>query len=86
MKNWIIASVASVGLMLGVPSQATAQMPHEMQSSETEQMNHFRRIDQPLWLKGAVTIGGIGLMGVELWWFLFSKPKSRKTDTKLRHQ
>lgn len=86
MKNWIIASVTSIGLMLSVASQTIAQMPHEMQPSGTEQTNSFRRIDQPLWLKGAVTIGGIGLMGVELWWFLFSKPKSRKVDTKLRHQ
>ncbi len=30
-------------------------------------------IDQPLGLKVGVTIGGIALIGLELWWFLFSK-------------
>ncbi|MBW4443767.1 MAG: cupredoxin domain-containing protein [Plectolyngbya sp. WJT66-NPBG17] len=81
MKNWIIGSIASIGLMFGISNQAIAQMPHEMQMNETEQSNGFRRIDQPLWLKGVLTAGGIGLIGVELWWFLFSKSKSRKADT-----
>ncbi|MDB9375942.1 hypothetical protein [Nodularia sphaerocarpa] len=30
-------------------------------------------IEQPLALKVGVTIGGLGLIGLELWWFLFSK-------------
>ncbi|MCY7320564.1 MAG: cupredoxin domain-containing protein [Phormidesmis sp. CAN_BIN36] len=80
-KYWIVG-MASFGLMLGISGKATAQMPHdEMQPSGTEQTTQFRRIEQPLWLKSAVTAGGIGLIGAELWWFLFSKSKSRKADT-----
>ena len=80
-KYWVVG-MASFGLMLGISGKAVAQMPHnEMQPSGTEQTTQFRRIDQPLWLKGAVTAGGIGLIGLELWWFLFSKSKSRKADT-----
>lgn len=81
-KHWMIGSLAGFGLLLGVSGASMAQMPHdEMQRSRTEQTGGFRRIDQPLWLKSAVTAGGIGLIGVELWWFLFSKSKSRKADT-----
>jgi plastocyanin domain-containing protein len=79
-KHWMIGSLAGFGLMLGVSSASMAQTPHdEMQPSETT--TSFRRIDQPTWLKGAVTAGGIGLIGVELWWFLFSKSKSSKADS-----
>lgn len=82
-KSAIIGSVASLGLMLGIASgKAVAQMPHEgMQRSEIEQKSQFRRIQQPLWLKSAVTFGGLGLIGLELWWFLLSQPKSQKAKT-----
>ena len=82
-KREIVGSIASLGLVLGMTSgRAVAQMPHEtMQRSETEQSSQFRRIEQPLWLKSAVTLGGLGLIGLELWWFLLSKPKSQKAKT-----
>jgi plastocyanin domain-containing protein len=74
----ILGTIASFGLMLGIASSETvAQMPHEMSRSPTPQMSQFRRIEQPLWLKGAVTLGGLSLIGLELWWFLLSKPKSQ---------
>lgn len=82
-KTAIISSIATLGVLLGLtPGKAVAQMTHEnMQSSTEEQTGQFRRIDQPLWVKGAVTAGGLGLIGLELWWFLLSKPKSRKAAT-----
>jgi len=82
-KSAIIGSLASLGLMFGIASGRTvAQMSHEgMRQAETEPKSQFRRIEQPLWLKSAVTIGGIGLIGLELWWFLLSKPKSQKAKT-----
>ncbi|MBN8560126.1 MAG: cupredoxin domain-containing protein [Leptolyngbya sp. UWPOB_LEPTO1] len=79
-KSWMIGSLAGFGLMLGASSASIAQMSHD-QKQPSEPTTSFRRIDQPLWLKGAVTAGGIGVIGVELWWFLFSKSKSRKADT-----
>ena len=84
-KTAIIGSIASLGLGLGLASGvAVAQMPHEMNerhSSDTEQTAQFRRIEQPLANKVAVTLGGLGLIGLELWWFLLSKPKSRQATT-----
>jgi plastocyanin domain-containing protein len=82
-KTAIIGSIATVGVLLGLTSGgATAQMQHEgMQNSITKQAGEFQRIEQPLWVKGAVTAGGLGLIGLELWWFLLSKPQSRQART-----
>jgi len=44
----------------------------EMPSNQTSE-NQFERIEQPLALKAIVTVGGVALIGLELWWFLFSK-------------
>jgi len=77
-KTAIIGSLASLGLAVGVVSgEAAAQMTHEM-ASETTQTAQFRRIEQPLGVKAAVTAGGLALIGLEIWWFLLSKPKSQK--------
>lgn len=82
-QSAMIGSLAAFGMLLGVVSGgAFAQTPHdEHHTEQTEQTGEFQRIDQPLWLKGAVTAGGLGLIGLELWWFLLSKPKSRKAST-----
>lgn len=62
----ILGSLA-VGLLL----VALAQMPVE----SSEHISQFHRIEQPLGLKVGVTFGGLALIGLELWWFLFSKDK-----------
>jgi plastocyanin domain-containing protein len=81
VKETAIAStIASLGLVLGIAmGEAVAQMPHnmdEMQPSQKRSTEQFQRIPQPLVNKIAVTLGGLGLIGLELWWFLGSKPKS----------
>ncbi|RCJ17603.1 hypothetical protein A6770_33805 [Nostoc minutum NIES-26] len=78
-KTAIIGSIASLGIVLGLASgKAAAQISHETHSSQTELTSQFQRIDLPLGNKVAVTLGGLGLIGLELWWFLLSKPKSQK--------
>lgn len=47
---------------------------HDKISSQTIQ---FKQIKQPLSDQIIVTIGGLGLIGLDLWWFLFSKPPSK---------
>ena len=64
-KHLLWASLTAFGLSIGT---ASAMPTHS--SGETSQ---FKAIDQPLALKVGVTIGGLGLIGLELWWFLFSK-------------
>lgn len=72
-KKSIVGAFVSLGFLLSVGSGvATAQMP--------EQTNRFRRIEQPIGLKAVVTLGGLGLIGAELWWFVFSKTRSQKAE------
>lgn len=82
-KETIIGSLATLGLMFGIASaEVAAQMTHEMPTAEIEKTPQFRRIEQPIWVKGTVTAGVLGLIGLELWWFLLSKPKSKKAEAK----
>lgn len=60
---------------------AVAQMLMEMPASSEVETTQFRRIEQPLGLKLAVTTGGIALIGLELWWFLWSKTTSQQSQT-----
>ncbi|MBD6615456.1 cupredoxin domain-containing protein [Komarekiella sp. 'clone 1'] len=77
-KSKILGSIAGLGLLFGTASSvATAQMP----THSSEQTSQFRRIEQPLPLKVGVTLGGLGLIGLELWWFLFSKNKATKANS-----
>jgi plastocyanin domain-containing protein len=78
-KTALIGSIASLGIVFGIASgEAAAQKSHHTHSSATVQTNQFQRIEQPLGNKIAVTLAGLGLVGLEIWWFLLSKPKSQK--------
>ncbi len=80
-KNKIFGNLAGWGFLLSVNSGvAVAQMPVEMPTSSSEHTTQFRRIEQPLGLKVGVTIGGVALIGLELWWFLFSKTKAAQAE------
>jgi plastocyanin domain-containing protein len=74
----IIAAITSLGLKIGIATNNTVAQIHDLPhpSATTE----FKRIDRSLWLKGAVTATGSILIGLELWWFLGSKPKSRSAQ------
>lgn len=78
----IFGSLTGLGFLLAViSSAAVAQMPMEMPASEA-QTPQFRPIDQPLGVKAAVTVGGIALIGAELWWFLLSKSQAKQAESK----
>lgn len=75
---------------LGQAPPTTPAVPHPDHTEQPEaktqpealnQTEQFQQIEQPLWVKGIVTAGGLGLIGLELWWFLLSKPKSRQATT-----
>ena len=68
-KFW--SSIISLGLLLGMMGVQAAEIQATVE-------NQFRRIEQPLSLKIGVTIGGLALISLELWWFLFSKTKHNK--------
>lgn len=82
-KKTILGNFVGLGFLLGFSSGvAVAQMPHEMPASSSESTTQFRRIEQPLGLKVGVTVGGTALIGLELWWFLFSKTKAQQAENK----
>ena len=72
-----IASITSLGLAFGIATNSTVAQIHDRATSSTSE---FKQIEQPLWVKGAVTAAGLGLIGLELWWFLKSKPRSSSTQ------
>ena len=77
-KAGFLATLTGLGFLLGALSGAmAAEMPHRMEANRGE----FQRIEQPLSNRLAVTLGGLGLIGLELWWFLLSKPKSQRAVT-----
>lgn len=70
-KKYLIGTLLSLSFLIGATSSpVSAQMP--------EQNAQFRRIEQPIGLKIGVTLGGLALIGAELWWFIFSKTKSQQ--------
>ncbi|MEG4472383.1 hypothetical protein [Microcoleus sp. M2_C2] len=60
--------------MLGIASGVRANQISIPPANSTAQFPH---IEQPLSLKIGVTAGGLTLIGLELWWFLFSKNKAK---------
>lgn len=71
----ILTSLLSLGLILGNVQLSQAQM------DMTQSDHQFSQIEQPLSLKLLVTLGGLGLIGAEVWWFLFSKNPSKQATT-----
>lgn len=81
-KATFFGTLVGIGFLIGAISGAIAadmssDRDMQMESSKT---NQFKAIDQPLTNKIIVTVVGAGLIGVELWWFLLSKPKSKKAE------
>ncbi|TAG96035.1 MAG: hypothetical protein EAZ09_03990 [Oscillatoriales cyanobacterium] len=70
----IWGTLASVGIAIGIASGVQAS---EMSLKHPTSTTQFRSIEQPLSLKVGVTAGGLTLIGLELWWFLFSKNKAK---------
>ncbi|MEM7759694.1 MAG: hypothetical protein AAF298_16435 [Cyanobacteria bacterium P01_A01_bin.40] len=72
-KSKMVGSLAGLGFFLALtPNIGLAEMP----ASTEKQASQFQKIEQPIGLKLAVALGGLGLIGAELWWFMFSKTKS----------
>jgi plastocyanin domain-containing protein len=69
-------TLAGFGFLLGAISGVIAA---EIDAPQTA--TQFQPIAQPIENRIGVTLSGLGLIGAELWWFLLSKPKSRKAST-----
>lgn len=65
-------ALSSAGAVVAAP-QSNMEMPHGSTGNQG-----FDRIEQPLGVKLGVGAAVVSLIGLELWWFLLSKPKSYK--------
>lgn len=84
-KTKIFKNLAGLGFFLAlITNSALAQTDLEMTMSISggEQTSKFQKLEQPLALKLAVIVGGVSLIGTELWWFMLSKTKSQTAETK----
>ncbi|MEC4986705.1 MAG: hypothetical protein SAJ37_23730 [Oscillatoria sp. PMC 1068.18] len=89
IRHKILNSLANLSLFLALTSggiSVAQNSSHQFDINETdtkilisqaETNEKFHFIAQPLWLKGTVTLAGISLIGLEVWWFLFSKNQKR---------
>lgn len=73
-KPKLISGLVGVGLFLGTIAGTGMATPTEPHSSA---QGEFKRIEQPFAVKLGVAAGGLSLIGLELWWFLWSKPKAK---------
>jgi plastocyanin domain-containing protein len=80
-KTTFLGSLVGFGFLLGAISGAIAAETHPHEKT-TAQSTQFQRIEQPLTNKILVTLGGVGLIGLELWWFLLSQTKSHQAKSK----
>jgi plastocyanin domain-containing protein len=76
-KITFFSTLVGFGFLLGAISGVLAA---EMGAQQP--VTQFQPIVQPIENKIVVTLGGLGLIGAELWWFLLSKPKSRQASTR----
>ncbi|MGB7415673.1 MAG: cupredoxin domain-containing protein [Thermosynechococcaceae cyanobacterium] len=77
LKFKFLNHLLGLGLLVGVLTGVAIAQPTE---PRPEQGNPLRRIEQPLLLKVGVTLGGIALIGAELWWFQFRKTKAQQAE------
>jgi plastocyanin domain-containing protein len=75
-----VGTLAFLGFLLSIAVHVAAQTTDRPDHSAAAAA--FSRIEQPLSLKMAVTAGGLGLIGLEVWWFLISKPPSQRAKAK----
>lgn len=74
LRKTIWRNLVILGFLLSLGSGvASAQMP-----AISEQTSQFHSIEQPLELKAVVTLSGVALIGVELWWFLLSRNQAQQ--------
>ena len=67
-KNIFLVCIVCLFVLTSSPAMGEASTEN-LQNSNSQ----FQVIQQPLAIKVAVSIGGLGLIGLELWWFTYRK-------------
>jgi plastocyanin domain-containing protein len=77
-KQVIFSNIIGLVVLLFTASTGPAI---SMSSDHSTTNPQFQPVEQPLALKAIVTLGGLGLIGLELWWFLWSQPKTQNSKS-----
>ena len=77
-RSKLINSLAGLGFFIASTTNSVLAEKVEVETTaaKSEPTSQLTKIEQPLSLKLIVTLGGLSLIGAELWWFVFSKNKS----------
>ncbi|MCT7954392.1 hypothetical protein [Laspinema palackyanum] len=75
-KSQIWLPLLAVATVLATGTTARVQAMSEMPGHPRNPSQGLQKIEQPLPVKAGVMGGGVTLIGLELWWFLFSKKKT----------
>ncbi|WP_103668715.1 cupredoxin domain-containing protein [Pseudanabaena sp. BC1403] len=78
LKTKFINLIVSFSLVGAIASSVSAA---EMTEEHSKRSPQFQSVEQPLAIKIGLTAGGLALISAQLWWFLFSKPKSQQAKT-----
>lgn len=76
LKRKLASSLIGLLLLFGGAVEVSAAPSHTTTNDLTAPKT-LQPMPQPLALKLAVTLGGVALIGAELWWFLLSKPQAK---------
>ena len=68
-RTKIYITIAGLGFFLAITTNGVLAQ----KAISAEPTNQFQKIEQPLGLKLMVITGGLGLIGAELWWFMFKE-------------
>jgi plastocyanin domain-containing protein len=72
--NLLTSMIVGCILLFSMTAPGIAAKLPEQSNHSAQHTARFQQIEQPLSHKIGVTLGGMGLIGLELWWFLFSRP------------
>lgn len=73
----------AVATVLATGTTVSAKEMSEMPRHQANPSPGLQKIEQPLPVKAGVIVGGVTLIGLELWWFLFSKKTTQRKTRKI---
>lgn len=79
----LLSTILLIGLHLNMPQTAKTQIiqtePPQLENTQTNKQQEGR-LFRSFYIKAGIVAVGLGLISVELWWFLLGKTKGNGTQ------